>query len=64
MPPKLTRPRILGPIPLGRRLLAVKQYHDTAGPVVRVGDLAYANDEFVRANPDLFAPADEGPAAA
>ena len=55
-PPDLTRPRILGPIPPGRRMRAVREYHDRSGRMILVGDLADANDEFVQRNPDLFVP--------
>lgn len=55
-PPDPSGPRILGLIPPERRMRAVQNYHDRAGRVFFVGDLADADDEFVRANPELFAP--------
>ena len=38
-----------------RRMRAVKQYHDVAGMMIRVGDVVDAKDEFMKANPELFA---------
>jgi hypothetical protein len=46
------------PIPAPRRVRAVKQYVDRTGVVIRVGDMADANDAFVKANAGLFAPHD------
>lgn len=40
--------------PPERRVRAVREFHDAAGRMIRVGDLADTNDEFVRANPELL----------
>jgi hypothetical protein len=47
---------ILRPIPPERRMRAVREYHDRAGRIIQVGDLADSNDPFVKANRELFAP--------
>ena len=55
-PPDPTAPRILGLIPRERRVRALQQYHDKAGRLFFVGDLADADDPFVKANSELCAP--------
>jgi len=34
----------------------VRNYHDKAGRIVHEGSAWDANDEFVKGNPDMFAP--------
>lgn len=56
-PPEPPRSTIIGPIPLERRMRAVKHYHGRDGVMVDIGAIYDARDEFVQANPALFEPA-------